>query len=234
MKSRVFTLLVILIFAGSQSLVAQSTQTRTVSAFTEISLKIGANVFLKQGNTQSVEVKGDEATLNRLMTTVNDRKLVIKYPSDTWFSSWNPGKVDVYITIPQIDELVISGSGSIVAEGKINSRILNLLLSGSGDMKLPDLEAEKVIATLSGSGNIQISGNGTAAEFKGTISGSGNIKAIDFPANDVNVKIGGSGNCWVNSIKNLVAKIGGSGNVIYRGNPLVDTAILGSGNVKKE
>ena len=79
MKSRVFTLLVILIFAGSQSLVAQSTQTRTVSAFTEISLKIGANVFLKQGNTQSVEVKGDEATLNRLMTTVNDRKLVIKY-----------------------------------------------------------------------------------------------------------------------------------------------------------
>lgn len=234
MKSRRITLLAILFFTGLQFLVAQTTQNRTVSAFTEISLKIGANVFVKQGDTQSIEVKGEEATLNRLMTTVNDRKLVIKYPSDTWFSSWNPGKVDIYITIPQIDELLISGSGSIVAEEKINSRILNILLSGSGDIKLPDLEAEKVTIALSGSGNIQVSGHGTAAEMKAVISGSGNVKAIDFPVNDVNVKIGGSGNCWVNSAKNLVAKLAGSGNVIYRGNPLVDSTILGSGSVRKE
>ena len=224
----------ILLLTGSQLLVAQNSQNRSVSAFTEISLKIGANIYLKQGNTQLVEVRGDEATLNRLMTTVNDRKLVIKYPSDTWFSNWNPGKVDIFITIPQIDELVISGSGSIIADEKINSRILNILLSGSGDMKLADLEAEKVTIALSGSGNVQVSGAGTAAELKAVISGSGNVKAIDFPANDVDVKIGGSGNCRVNAGKNLVAKIGGSGNVIYRGTPLVDSTILGSGSVKKE
>ena len=234
MKSRFIALLAILVFTGTQLAIAQTSQIRTVSVFTEITLKIDANVHLKQGNTQSVEVKGNGETLNRLITDVNDRKLVIKFPSDTWFKKWNPGPVDVYVTIPQIDALTISGSGSIVSKEKINSRILDLTLSGSGDINLADLSAEKVSVMLSGSGNVNLAGSETAAEFKATISGSGNIKAIDFPANDVNVKIGGSGNCWVNSVKNLVAKLAGSGNVIYRGNPLIDTSILGSGNVKKE
>ena len=234
MKAGFIKLVILLLFAGTQLVVAQKSQKRDVSAFTEISLKIGANVHLKQGNTQSVEVKGDESTLSKLITEVNNRALVIKYPSDTWFSKWNPGHVDIYVTIPQIDGLTISGSGSIVADDQIESRILNLILSGSGDIKLTDLNAEKVTATLSGSGNVQLSGKKKAAEFKATISGSGNVKAIDFPAVNVDVKISGSGNCWVNSEKNLIARLAGSGNIIYRGDPLVDSGIVGSGNVKKE
>ena len=234
MKRRFITLLAVLAIAGLQLAYGQKTQTRTVSAFTEISLKIGANVHLKQGTTQSVEVKGEEGTLNRLITDVNDRKLVIKFPSDTWFSKWNPGKIEIYITMPQIDGLLISGSGSIEAGEKIESRILDMTLSGSGDISLAELKVEKASVTLSGSGNVKLSGNGNASEFKATISGSGNVKAIDFPASEVNVKISGSGNCWVNSIKNLVVKLAGSGNVYYIGDPLVDTTILGSGNVKKQ
>ena len=234
MKSNFITLVAVIMFAGSQLLIAQTSQTRPVSAFTEISLKIDANVHLKQGNTQSVEVKGNGETLNRLITEVNDRKLVIKYPTDTWFKKWNPGRVDIFVTIPQIDALTISGSGSIDSKDKINSRILTLTLSGSGDINLPNLIAEKVSVILSGSGNVKLSGDGTSAELKVTISGSGNVRTTDFPADDVNVKIGGSGNCWVNSVKNLVAKLAGSGNVIYKGTPLVDSTILGSGNVRKE
>ena len=223
-----------LVFMFVASAVAQTTQTRTLSAFTQISLKIGANIHLRQGDTQLVEVKGEEATLRKLVTEINGRTLVVKYPSDTWFNKWNPGKVDLYITMPQIDELLILGSGSIIADEKIDSRILNLIISGSGDIKISELNSSKVSAAISGSGNIQLSGKIPAAELKAVVSGSGNVKAIDFPANDVNVKIGGSGNCMVNAVKNLVARLAGSGNIIYRGQPLVDTAILGTGIVKKE
>lgn len=234
MKSRLFKLIVILIIAGTQLTIAQTSQKREVSAFTEISLKIGANVHLKQGSTQSVEVKANDATLTKLITEVSSRKLVIRYSNETWFSKWNPGPVDVYVTIPQIDGLTISGSGSIISEGGIDSRILDLTLSGSGDLKLTDLKAEKVSAVLSGSGNINLSGKQNTAEFKAAISGSGNVRAIDFPADKVDVKISGSGNCWVNSVKNLVVHLAGSGNVNYRGNPSVDSSIAGTGNVKQE
>ena len=222
------------IVSGTQLVVAQKSQMREVSAFTEISLRIGANIQLKQGNTQSVELKGEEATLEKLITEVIDRKLVIRYPGDSWFSNWNPGPVDVYITIPQIDVLTVSGSGSIVSEEKIESRILELTVSGSGDIKIADLKAEKVLTTISGSGNIHLFGKQNAADLKAIISGSGNVKAIDFPSDKVDVKISGSGNCWVNSTKNLIVRLAGSGNVIYRGNPLIDSSIAGSGKVKEE
>ena len=234
MKSRFIALITFFIFAGTQLLVGQTTQKREVSAFTEISLRIGANVHLKQGNTQLVEVKCSEATLAKLITEVSDRKLLIRYPNDSRFSKWNPGPIDIYVTIPQIDALVISGSGSIVSDGKIESRILDATISGSGDIKLADLKAEKVSATISGSGNIHLFGKQNAAELKAAISGSGNVKAIDFPADNIEVKIVGSGNCWVHSTKNLVVKLAGSGNVIYRGNPSIDSSIAGSGKVKEE
>jgi len=234
MKSRFILLIAFMIFSGSQILIAQTTQKRDVSAFTEISLRIGADVHLKQGDVQSVEVKGSESTLAKLITEVNDRKLVIRYPNDAWFSKWNPGKVDIYVTIPQIDALTISGSGSIVSEGRLESRILGLTVSGSGDIKLQELKAEKVSATISGSGNIHLAGKQNAAEFKATVSGSGNVKAIDFPADDVDLKISGSGNGWVNSVKKLEVKLAGSGNVTYRGNPSVDSTVAGSGKVKAE
>ena len=234
MKSRLIALMVVLVIAGTQMLVAQTSQTREVSAFTEISLRIGANVHLKQGNTQSIEVKGKDATIAKLITEVSDRKLVIRYPNDSWFTKWNPGIVDVYVTMPQIDGLAISGSGSITSEGMIESRILDLMVSGSGDVKLTDLKAEKVSATLSGSGNINIFGKHNATEFKGVISGSGNIKASDFPADNVDVKIVGSGNCRVNSVKKLFVRLAGSGNVYYRGNPAVDSSVAGSGVVREE
>jgi len=234
MKSRLITLVAILVIAGTQLLIAQSSQKREVSAFTEISLRIGANVHLKQGEPQSVEVKCSESTLAKLITDVSDRKLVIRYPNDSWFSKWNPGPVDIYVTMPQIDALSISGSGSIFSEGKIESRILDATISGSGDIKLVDLKAEKVSASLSGSGNIHLFGKQNASELKAAISGSGNIKAIEFPVDNVDVKISGSGNCWVNCTKKLDIKLAGSGNVTYRGNPSVDSSIAGSGKVKED
>ncbi len=234
MKSRLITLVAILVITGTQLLVAQTSQKREVPAFTEISLRIGANVHLKQGEPQSVEVKGSESTLEKLITEVSDRKLVIKYPNTTFFNKWNPGTVDIYVTMPQIDALAISGSGSIVSEGRIEARILDATISGSGDIKLSDLKAEKVSAALSGSGNIHLFGKQNASELKVAISGSGNVRAIEFPADKVDVKISGSGNSWVNSVKNLEVKLAGSGNVTYRGNPSVDSTIAGSGKVRED
>ena len=234
MKSRITTLFVLLLFASFQLTFAQTSQKRDVSAFSEISLRVSANVHLQQGSTQSVEVKGKEESLKKLITEVNDRKLVIRFPNETFFNKWNPGPIDIYITVPQIDGLSISGSGSITSEGKIESRILDLAISGSGDIKLGDLKAEKVSSALSGSGNIHLSGSQNAVNLKIAISGSGNVKGIDFPADNVDIKISGSGNCWVNSIKKLTVHLAGSGNVVYRGNPTIDSSIAGSGKVKEE
>jgi hypothetical protein len=232
-KIRIFLSLLICV-TMAQTVVAQKTVKYDLPAFTEISLKNDAKLILKQDSIQSVTVTAKQTTIDKLVVEVGDRKLTIRYPTDAWFDSkWSPGDVEITVTMPQIDELSQSGSGSIVANQPINSRILDLYVGGSGVIKLADLKAEKLSATLSGSGKIQLSGEGTVSEFRMILSGSGNIAASGLKSKQVDVIIAGSANCAVHALNDLKCKIVGSGEVTYFGNPAIESTIVGSGKVKE-
>jgi hypothetical protein len=232
MNSKIISLTLILTLSLFQPAISQEVEQRNLDAFSEISLKIDANIHLTQDDDQAFEIKGKSSTLKKVITEVKNRKLVIKYSAkNSWLKSWNPGPIDIYITIPQIDKLFLSGTGLIEATDDINARIIDLTLSGSGDIKLKALNAEKVTASLSGSGDILIKGE-DAQEFTANVSGSGDIVATEMPAKDVRVKISGSGNCKVNATEDLHIRVAGSGSVEYAGNPMVDSKIAGSGKIK--
>lgn len=228
----VFTMLFCLF--TSQLLIAQKTVKYDLPAFTEISLKNDAKLILKQDNVQSVVVKGKEEAISKLVVEVGDRKLIIRYPGNVWFDpKWTPGDMTITVTMPQIDMLSQSGSGSIVAEEPINSRILDLYVGGSGSIKLNSLKVDKISATLSGSGHLQLAGDGTTDDFKMVVSGSGGVKAAGLKAKNVNVLISGSGNCAVHALEKLTCKIAGSGGVTYLGNPAIESTVVGSGKVRE-
>ncbi|HDR50344.1 MAG TPA: DUF2807 domain-containing protein [Mariniphaga anaerophila] len=234
MKTKQFFLsLFIFGFVFSNAAFAEREE-REVSSFSEISLRISGKVHLEQGNRQRVRVEAKSSTLEEIITEVKGRELIIRFKSNNIFRrSFNPGRVDIYITVPEINALSVSGSGDIIADSKIKSRILDLTVSGSGDISLKNLDAERVKAAVSGSGNILIGKGRTADEFEVAISGSGNVKAENFEAKNVNAKISGSGSCRVNAVDYLKARVAGSGNVLYKGNPQIDTSVMGSGRVKK-
>ena len=234
MKTKqLFLSLFILGFIFSNPVFAEREE-REVSSFSEISLRISGKVHLEQGNRQSVRIEAKSSTLEEIITEVKGRTLIIRFKSSNFFwRSFNPGRVDIYITVPEINALSVSGSGDIVADSKIKSRILDLAVSGSGDISLKNLDAERVKAAVSGSGDIFIGNGGTADEFEVTISGSGNVKAENFEAKNVNAKISGSGSCMLHAADYLKVRVSGSGNVSYKGNPQIDTSVVGSGRVKK-
>lgn len=234
MRTKLVTFLALIsLFVCTKSLKAEN-ETREVEAFSEISLRVAATVYLEQGETQSVEIIAKNSTLEDLITEVKGRELIIRFPNRNFFwQDFNPGKIDIYITVPEIDALSISGSGDIKNDSPIKSRILNLAVSGSGDILLDNIEAERVSASISGSGDIDMKGAGKSEDLSVSISGSGDFKGIDFAADDVNVRIAGSGGASVFAEKNLNVRIAGSGDVVYKGYPLVDQAIVGSGDVKE-
>ncbi|HWS01321.1 MAG TPA: head GIN domain-containing protein [Prolixibacteraceae bacterium] len=218
----------------AQMLYAQKTVKYDLPAFTEISLKSDAKLILTQDSVQSVTVKAKEETLGKLIVEVSNRKLIIRYPGNVWFDSkWAPGEVHVTVSMPQIDALSQSGSGSIIAEELITSRILDLYVGGSGSIRLDDLKVEKISSTLSGSGTLQLAGDGVISEWKMIVSGSGDVKASGLETKKINVVISGSGSCSVHATENLVCKIAGSGGVTYIGNPTIESTIVGSGTVKE-
>jgi len=224
-------ILLTLIFTGLQ--VSADEQDRKVDPFTDISLRIGATVHLEQGPKQKLEIVAKSSTLDEIITEVKSGKLIIRFPNKNYlWSTFHPGEITIYITVPEITGLGIAGSGDIIAEDEINSKMLELAVSGSGNIKLSELSAERVKSTISGSGNIILASKKTAQDLSVTLSGSGNFKGLDFSAEDVNIRVSGSGNVGIEAQKNLYVRLAGSGNVTYKGRPLIDQAITGSGSVK--
>lgn len=209
-------------------------QKRNLSPFTEVTLRIDASVYIVQGDSQSVAITANGETLDKIVTEVRDRKLVIRYSvSDRLNSKWTPGPISIRITMPEITGLSVSGEGDILAEKTLKTRILELSLSGSGNIKLANIESEKVTATMAGSGDIIFSGNQPSKELKVVLTGTGNVRAGQFPVERSDIRITGSGYANVNVNEQLDVRILGSGSVRYYGDPNMNSTITGSGTVTK-
>jgi len=187
-------------------------------------------VFITQGNIQSVEIEADKNIMDELITEVDGTTLELKTRKGYW---GNLGKVNVYITMPEIDRLSISGSGDIVCEGSLKTPNINLNVTGSGSLILRNLETSGVSSVITGSGDIIIEGlcNGKS-ELNSVITGSGDFRAENFEVENADINITGSGSAKLYVLKNLKTNITGSGDVSYIGNPLVDARATGSGRTR--
>lgn len=207
---------------------AQS-EKRDVGSFTSISMGIAANLYIEQGPRTSLELEGDRDDLEDILTEVRGSSLEIKYRSRNWRIGRD--RVDIYITLPDIERISMGGSGKIMSEGVLSSDDLDLKLSGSGKMSL-EIRADRMDVSISGSGQMALSGVADRVEL--SISGSGNYQATELESDQYKIRISGSGrsSIWVN--EEIDASLSGSGSIDYRGDPeKVYSNISGSGKIRK-
>ena len=108
---------------------------------------------------------------------------------------------------------------------------LDIVLSGSGDFDLAQIQYGDVKVGISGSGNVGVGGSTEKVEL--TLSGSGDLKAKDLKAQSVRCRISGSGNVACFATQELDALVSGSGDVRYSGSPAsVKKRVSGSGRVE--
>ncbi|MDX9882763.1 MAG: head GIN domain-containing protein [Prolixibacteraceae bacterium] len=232
MKLLFVSLVVLPLFVFSGTNVNAEGRERKVDPFSEISLRVPGDLFLTQGDRQHIEIVAKPTALDEILTEVKEDKLIIRFPGKNYvWKDFESGKIVIYVTVPEINALSVSGSGDIICEDGIKTRMLDLAVSGSGNIKLQGLRAEQLKVAISGSGDVVIRGNETATDLSVAISGSGNLKALDFPVEDALVKVAGSGNCTLHAKNRLTVKVAGSGTVKYRGAPQVDKTVIGSGSV---
>lgn len=203
---------------------------RKVEKFDGIGLSTSGDVKLVQGTPQKVVVEGAASDVEKIETVVEGSKLKIK----TKHGSWHIGKVTYYITMENVKDLSISGSGSIIADNAVSADDLTFGISGSGNILLADLKAvNNVESHISGSGSITVSGKTQAKKHEIHISGSGDVIASQLQTQDANVHISGSGNCKLAVSNRLEVRVSGSGDVYYSGKPVIDASISGSGKLKE-
>lgn len=216
----------------TQILLGQEKQTRNLSDFDAISVSSSGNVYVTQGNTFEVVVEAKSKDLEKIETEVKRGKLYISTESSSWFF-WGKSVDDfnVYITLPELRGVSVSGSGRVNGASDFNTDDFSSSVSGSGRIDL-NVTAANISSSISGSGRIQLSGQAEAVKL--SISGSGRFNAEELMVQNYNVSISGSGNSTLSVQNKLDVRIAGSGSVRYRGSQVsVNTSIAGSGSVRK-
>ncbi len=199
------------------------TETKNVDGFTSIYNEIHADLHITQGEIFEVSIRGREDIVDEIDFDVNGSELNI----DSRYCIKN-SNVDIFITMPTINNITNSGSGDILGTNLWIVGDVNLKMSGSGDIRA-DIEGDDIEARISGSGDINITGTCDSQEIR--ISGSGRARNFGLICNDADITISGSGRTEVNVSDNLDVRISGSGSVFYRGNPDINSSISGSGRI---
>ncbi|HEY0434896.1 MAG TPA: head GIN domain-containing protein [Chitinophagaceae bacterium] len=238
MKKMVFSVLMagLVGLAAGQTIHDSNAQKRDVPAFHGVSVSGSIELFLTQGNEESVAISADDASVrDKVITEVKDGVLKIylerRHPKID--IDWGNGsrKIRAYVAVRDIDYLGASGSGKTHIEGTIHADKLNINISGSGNVE-GGIIVKDLTLGLSGSANADLSGSADKSSF--AISGSGNIRSYEFSTDYCNASISGSGNVKITVRKELSAHISGSGNVLIKGDGMIrDYTASGSGKFKR-
>lgn len=206
-------------------------QTRDVSGFNQIFFNGNGNVFISQGESESLTIEGEDSILELVTTLVIDKALRIDYKKSNaaHLISSSP-LVNVYIQVKDIQEIRLSGSGTISTSTPLKTFHLKMSISGSGNGTI-DVIGHKLVTILSGSSNFTV--KGTVENQDIWISGSGIYQAGELSSKVANINITGSGEVSVNVQDDMDIHISGAGTVIYRGTPRIRQSISGSGNVTR-
>ena len=203
----------------------EASEGRITPDFNQVKSEGAFDVHITSGDEPDVTVNAESNILPYIETDVRNHTLRIYIRGVHNVKNQLP--MNVYITVPDLEGITQSGSGTVTS-GFFTSDRFTVTLSGSGNIETA-VDAGTVDALISGSGDLVISGAANDAGF--TISGSGKIDAANLTVHDCDAKISGSGNIWVTVEHFLSVAISGSGNVYYQGNPEIEKHISGSGNV---
>lgn len=197
-------------------------ETRSVTDFDAISVSGGIDLYIKQGNKESVTVKATESIIDRLMTEVKNGQLHIYMEK----GKYRNVKMDVFVVVDNLDALHASGGSDVYGQTPFRADEFELHASGGSDVEM-DLEVDRLECHLSGGSDTDLEGSANHLNIKS--SGSSDFEGFGLEAKHCVIMASGSSDSSVNVSESLEVNASGSSDVNYKGNPS-KTKIKSSGS----
>ncbi|MTI39549.1 head GIN domain-containing protein [Fulvivirga lutimaris] len=204
-------------------------QELVLPTFESIDFQIAGEVTVIQGAEQKVLVTSQRNIIEKLNTRVVNGNWEI----DLEHGRYDYDVMSITIILPNVEDIRLSGSGTITLNNFEVQNNMEFILAGSGKIIIGEVSgAAFVNAEVIGSGSIIANEpfNGLH-QLDVEILGSGIFTGFQMETDVCHVDIIGSGNAQVHPNSTLEVNIDGSGSVFYKGNPSISTSITGSGRV---
>lgn len=266
MKKLTFTLILCSLLAvstgyarRSSMLVASSTLTTktipNVGIFNAISNSGDVDVAFRQSTdgSTSVSLYGSSNLLEYVKVDNMNGTLNVRFDPPHNTVIVNERQLKLTVTSPNINSIIVSGSGDVDMYGIINTQSFIVTISGSGDFNCDRITGTSMNIMISGRGDAEIdfmkfqsvsfAGSGSGEAEMGVIEaastnidlkGSGDFECETIVCADVALSTSGSGDIDIESLsaKTLAVLTKGSGSVTLKGDVIdADFSTAGSGGI---
>lgn len=181
-------------------------------SFNAISANEGLDVYITQGDSESVRVQADENLQEIIITEVNNGVLKIHTEDNIGYASTKK----VIVNFKSIDKISASSGSDVISTNTITVDELEVYTSSGSDAKL-DVNVEHLVCNSSSGSDIKISG--TTNTLRAEASSGSDIKAANLQATTTMAKANSGADVTVNTSKELTASASSGGDINYYGNP---------------
>lgn len=205
-----------------------TTEERSVTDFKGVSTCCNIDAVLTPGRF-SVEVEAESNLQEYIETRVVAGRLEIGFKSN--YSIRNNRPITVRISLPELDYVAASSSGSIRGRGTFSGDELEADVSSGAEIELA-FEGERAMLEASSGGGVELSGR--VDRVRANASSGGRVRAGDLTARRVNADVSSGAGITVRAAEEIRADASSGGRVRYHGNPgTVDADTSSGGSVKR-
>ena len=200
---------------------------RTTPSFDGIKVSSGVDVYLRQGDNESVTVEADENLHEHIITEVKDG--ILNVYTDV---NIREAKMErVHVTIKEVKSLKSTSAGDIIGESTVKGTDIEIGASSAGDIRL-EVYAKKIEVNISSSGDVTLSGE--AETLHADLSSAGDLDAYNLKVKEVDVSASSAGDAKVYASEKIRARSSSAGDIYYQGDPkYVDTHSSSAGGIHR-
>jgi Putative auto-transporter adhesin, head GIN domain len=191
----------------------------SLSEFDTLQLESVFEVYLIQGNTNSIKLVGAQQIVENVSIEILNNTLKV---SNAYKGNWlhpSNNKIKLYITVNQISKIIASESCQIKSLNALIGNEIGLIMSSkynSAELEL-DCKTFYYWNNFPCGGQIKLSGNTNELKIWNVALMA--IDARELKADIVSVSNSSKGDCKVTCSQKISYKITGSGNIYLKGNP---------------
>ena len=205
-------------------------ETRPISDVSGVVLGIQGHMVIEVGEEESLVIEGEDNIIDDITSEVQNGVLYIKSRNNLPLRNLKP--IYYYLTVKDLNKIVISSSGDIEAPD-LQANHFSIILSSSGDLVMGDLETETLSAKLSSSGNVKM-GMLEADSLDVNLSSSGGLDILGGEVNSQDIIISSSGSYHARELESETADVllSSSGSATILVNDQLTANLTSSGDLR--
>lgn len=229
------TLITVTAFAQEKTVVADANaQKRTLNgSFTGITVTDGVDLYLTQGNEESIAVSASEQKyMDRFKTEVEDGNLKIYFDNNglNWVGS-EKRKLKAYVSFKLLEKLHASSGASVNMKSTLTVNKLNCSFT-SGSQFTGEVNVTQLSVSQNSGSSIEISGK--TGELQVDVSSGAIFKGYELLVDFCEAKATSGGGVRITVNKELNAKANSGGGIRYKGTAVIKDLDVNSGGMVKK